>query len=139
MNDKIINENLLLKAIGTQISVKSEDFNFLFPDINKPVKVELYCPICKEKRIFKCQDTDTTGYYLNNVSRRNEALITRSNDLLIYDFSCEYNHYFKVAFETLGKGNLVKFGQYPSPMNFSKKINNRAIKILDEYVGNDNG
>ena len=133
MNDKVLNEDLLLKAIGSEVSVKSDDFSFLFPDINKPIKVELYCPICKEKRIFNCCDVTATGYYLNHsIHDRNEALITKNNELLIYDFSCEYNHKFKMAMETLGKGNLVKFGQFPSPMYFSKKINDDVTKELDE-------
>ncbi len=130
MNDKIINEDLLLKAIGSEINVKSEDFEFLFPTYSKSIKVELYCPRCKEKRIFKCSDVTTAGYYLSKSV--NEALIVHNNELLIYDFSCEYNHSFKVSFETLGKGNLVKFGQYPSSMYFSKEINDNIIKELDE-------
>ena len=133
MNDKVLNEDLLLKAIGSEVSVKSDDFSFLFPNINKTIKVELYCPICKEKRIFNCCNVTATGYYLNqSITTRNEALITKNSELLIYDFSCEYNHRFKIAMETLGKGKLVKFGQFPSPMYFSKNINNSAIKMLDD-------
>ena len=130
MNDKVLNEDLLLKAIGSEVSVKPEDFDFLFPDFTMSIKVELYCPICKEKRIFKCSDVTKEGYYLNKNEK--EALIAHNNELLIYDFSCEYNHKFKVSFETLGKGTLVKFGQYPSPMYFSKTINNDITKELDE-------
>lgn len=133
MNNKVINEKLILDPIGTNITIDKGDINYLFPDVHKVIKVELYCPVCKEKRVFKCDDSHNTGYYLNRLgSDRERGIFQEKNELLIYNFSCEFNHKFKMIFETLGNGELIKVGQYPWPRYFSQKINDDIFKILDD-------
>lgn len=133
MNNEIINEKLIIDPIETIITVEESKVDGLFPDIYNQIKLELYCPICKEKRIFKCSTTEKLGYDLNqSYSTRNKSVLTKSGMLIIYNFSCEYNHCFKMIIETLGNRELIKIGQFPSPMFFSSKINNDIFKILDE-------
>ena len=133
MNNDVINEKLIVDPIETIIKVEEGRVNKLFPEWHNTIKLELYCPICKEKRIFKCGDIDKIGYGLNaDLTTRNKAVLTESNLLIIYKFSCEYNHRFKMIMETLGDNELIKIGQFPSPMFFSDKINNDVFKILDK-------
>jgi len=137
MNNEVINEKLITDPIETVITVEGSEVNGLFPDWYNTIKVELYCPICQEKRVFKCGDTDKYGYDLNqNSTTRNKAVLTKSNLLIIYNFSCEYNHRFRMIMETLGNNELIKIGQFPSPMFFSDKINNDIFKILDKNEKN---
>lgn len=132
MSNKLLCEKIILDPIGTVITLSRDDINYLYPSSGHPVKVELYCPYCKEKRVFKCKDSNGIGGYINYKSDAEYAIFKHSNELIVYDFSCEYDHNLKIAFETLSNGNMVKFGQYPSPMLFSKSINDEIFKILDD-------
>lgn len=133
MNNKVINEKLVVAPIETIIKVNENEVNALFPDIYNSLKIELYCPICKEKRVFTCVSHDKLGYDLNqSVLVRNKSVLTKGNMLIIYKFCCEFGHNFKMIMETLGQGELIKIGQFPSPMFLSNKINKDIFKILDE-------
>lgn len=137
MNNEVINEKLIIEPIETIITIEESKVGGLFPDMYNPIKLELYCPICKEKRIFKCVDTEKLGYDLNQgLTVRNKSVLTKNRMLIIYNFSCEYNHSFKMIMQTLGNKELIKIGQFPSPMFFSSKINNEVFKILDENEKN---
>lgn len=133
MNSKVINEEIMLSPIGSVYKVEKNDISYLFPTSTSPIKIELFCPVCKEKRIFSCCKMETTDYYFNGGEYYQElALYENSNSLISYNFSCEYGHNMKISLITLGEGNIKKYGQYPSSMYYSTEINDGIFKILTE-------
>ena len=134
MNDKYINTKFITDPIYTSIEINElSNSILLFPEYNHPIKIELYCPICKEKRIFKCTSFKTVGNAFNGGYYEKSKVILGdfAGELIIYEFSCEYNHLLKLVLETRGKGSLIKIGQFPMPMLYSETINNDLIKFLD--------
>ena len=132
MNDKVINYDVLTSPIGTKIKIPDDVTITDVVPIYKDIKIELYCPECKEKRIFTSNTYKKVGFYLERYDISKELLEKAVKEHLLYIFKCELKHQVTLILEIESKNILIKIGQYPSSISLQISANNELLKELDK-------
>lgn len=103
-------------------------------------RIELFCPICKKRRIFCFQDSSFVKIYFDQKFERQcesvkDFLLKTSYFSLKAQADCKHN--LLVVYKKIDDSTIMKVGQYPSIYNLNEEINNKKfIKMLgEEYAG----
>ena len=133
---KYLNEELFLTPLYKKIEIDKEDsYLELFPYNN--FKLELYCPICKYRRIFTFINYSSIMAIGNNripyLSSENIKGVIEKNKFFHFSGEDEKSHDLRIYFRSIDENHIEKIGQYPSIYDMNQEINDKKfLKMLDE-------
>ena len=137
--NNFFNEQLMLYPLYKKIKLDNSNKTCdIFP--YNDYRLELFCPICKKRRIFCFQNSEFVKVYWrgNNIQYCNSVKEFLSEvDYFSVRAQADCEHNLLVIFKKIDDSTIMKVGQYPSIYDLNEEINNRTfLKMLDEeYEG----
>ena len=137
--NNFFNEQLMLYPLYKKIKLDNSNKTCdIFP--YNDYRLELFCPICKKRRIFCFQNSEFVEVYWgpNNIQYCNSVEEFLSGvDYFSVRAQADCEHNLLVIFKKIDDSTIMKVGQYPSIYDLNEEINNRTfLKMLDEeYEG----
>ncbi len=139
LKNDFFDENLMLYPLYKKIKMNGDNNTCdVFP--YNDFRLELFCPICKKRRIFCFQNSSFVKVFL--VQYGNQQCEKVKDFLFKTDYfsvraQADCKHNLLVIFKKIDDSTIMKIGQYPSIYELNEEINNKEfIKMLgDEYAG----
>lgn len=137
--NNFFNEELMLYPLYKKIKLDNSSKTCdIFP--YNDYRLELFCPICKKRRIFCFQNSEFVKVFWgsNNIMYCNSVKEFLSKaDYFSVRAQADCKHNLLVIFKKIDNSTIMKVGQYPSIYDLNEEINNRTfLKMLgEEYEG----
>lgn len=139
LKNDFFNENLMLYPLYKKIKINSDNNSCdVFP--YNDFRLELFCPVCKKRRIFCFQNSSFVkvfwDQYGNQQCEKVKDFLFKT-DYFSVRAQADCKHNLLVIFKKIDDSTIMKIGQYPSIYELNKEINNKGfIKMLgEEYAG----
>ena len=139
LSNDFFNEAVMLYPLYKKMQVDGEAKTCdIFP--YNDYRLELFCPLCKKRRIFCFQNSSFVNIYWDHKGTQccekvKEFLFKTDYFSIRAQADCKHN--LLVIFKKISDTTIMKVGQYPSIYELNEEINNKSfIKMLgDEYAG----
>ena len=139
LKNDFFDENLMLYPLYKKIRM-NVDNNIcdVFP--YNDFRLELFCSICKKRRIFCFQNSSFVKVFLDQYGNQQCEKVKDflfKTDYFSVRAQADCKHNLLVIFKKIDNSTIMKIGQYPSIYELNEEINNKEfIKMLgDEYAG----
>lgn len=139
LSNAFFDENIMLYPLYKKIKINGDDESCnVFP--YNDYRLELFCPICKKRRIFCFQNSSFVKIFLGQYGEQHCEKVKDflfKTDYFSVRAQADCKHNLLVIFKKIDNSTIMKVGQYPSIYDLNEEINNKSfINMLgEEYSG----
>lgn len=135
LSNNFFNENIMLYPLYKKIKIDSDAKTCdIFP--YNDYRLELFCPVCKKRRIFSFQNSSFVQVLWSQSGERycesvKDFLVKTDYFSVRAQADCKHN--LLVVFKKIDTTTIMKVGQYPSIYELNEEINDKSfLKMLGE-------
>lgn len=139
LSNIFFDENIMLYPLYKKIKINGDDESCnVFP--YNDYRLELFCPICKKRRIFCFQNSSFVKIFWSQYGEQHCEKVKDflfKTDYFSVRAQADCKHNLLVIFKKIDNSTIMKVGQYPSIYDLNEEINNKSfINMLgEEYSG----
>ncbi len=139
LSNVFFDENIMLYPLYKKIKINGNDESCnVFP--YNDYRLELFCPICKKRRIFCFQNSSFVKIFWSQYGEQHCEKVKDflfKTDYFSVRAQADCKHNLLVILKKIDNSTIMKVGQYPSIYDLNEEINNKSfINMLgEEYSG----